>query len=202
MTYTYNSKTYTNYLGNYWDDYKEIYPDAEEIDGTRIWNTPYSINSDNDGYPLVEPWENYFALAENIFDTGASENPYLSIFGTHTGAITPNQTIEISKLYTYPCSGTGGHTEYAKIYNDSWSIETLPWKGYKGDWHSISFNQSFTLVKNKTYNYTLVTGSYPQIHHTDELEVASGTGTITCDKFVDANRRKYNNWIPAIKFFC
>ena len=138
----------------------------------------------------------------SILDTGPSENPYPSIFGTHNGTIKLNQTITVSKLYTYPCEGTGGHTEYAKIYNDSLTVETLPWESYKGDWHNISFNQSFTLVKNKTYNYTIVTGSYPQIHHTDELEVASGTGTITCDKFVDANGRKYNNRIPAIKFFC
>jgi parallel beta-helix repeat protein len=203
ITCIYNGSTHINYLGNYWDDYKEKYPDAEEIDRSGIWNMSYSINSDNDTYPLVEPFENYFAPTENIFDTGSSKNPYPSIFGTHNGTITPNKTITVHELYTYPCPGTGGHTEYAKIYNDSLSVETLPWEGYKGDWHNISFNQSFfTLVKNKTYNYTIVTVSYPQIHHTDELEVASGTGTITCDKFVDANGRKYNNWIPAIKFFC
>jgi parallel beta-helix repeat protein len=59
ITYPYNGNTYTNYLGNYWDDYKEKYPDAEEIDG--IWDTPYSIDSDKDNYPLMEPWDNYFA---------------------------------------------------------------------------------------------------------------------------------------------
>ena len=363
ITYIYNGSTHINYLGNYWDDYKEKYPDAEEIDSTGIWNTSYSIDSENDSYPLIEPFENYFIypklipdkieittkvragetvihyenrsfwkesdfleILENkeefkfttienfneslskygkrgeyatnikvefddarksttlrcdihdaitksddsyratfiwllrplgldfivnnfegsknglswrgtinevstnislefppqesayaawelpngychghvwwtitvyMFDTGPGTYP--SISGTYNGTITPNQTIEVSKLYTYPCIGTGGHTEYAKIYNDSLSVETLPWEGYKGDWHNISFNQSFTLVKNKTYNYTIVTGSYPQIHHTDELEVASGTGTITCDKFVDANGRVYYDWIPAIR---
>ena len=40
ITYTYNNSTYTNYLGNYWSDYKEKYPDAEEIDGSGIWDTP------------------------------------------------------------------------------------------------------------------------------------------------------------------
>ena len=60
ITYTYNNSTYTNYLGNYWSDYKERYPDAEEIYGSGIWDTPYSIDSDNDNYPLIEPFENYF----------------------------------------------------------------------------------------------------------------------------------------------
>jgi parallel beta-helix repeat protein len=60
ITYPYNGNTYTNYLGNYWDDYKEKYPDAEEING--IWDTPYSIDSDMDNYPFMELWGNYFAL--------------------------------------------------------------------------------------------------------------------------------------------
>jgi len=48
--------------GNYWSDYEEKYPDAEEIDSTGIWDTPYEIPGDagdKDSYPLVEPFENY-----------------------------------------------------------------------------------------------------------------------------------------------
>jgi hypothetical protein len=52
------------------------------------------------------------------FDTGTGTYP--SISGTHNGTITPKQTITVNLLYTYPCTGTGGHTEYAKICNDSW----------------------------------------------------------------------------------
>jgi len=85
ITYTYNGSVFEGYLGNYWDDYKERYPDAEEIDECGIWDTPYSIDSDADNHPLVKPWENYFELPENIFDTGVPENPYPSISGTHNG---------------------------------------------------------------------------------------------------------------------
>ena len=134
-----------------------------------------------------------------IFDTGAPSNPYPSIFGTHEGTITPNQTIAISTLYTYPCSDTGGHTEYARIWNSSWVDMEAHWNGYKGDWHNISFEEPFTLQANLTYNYTIRTGSYPKIHHTDRLEVDNAA--ITCTKFVDANGRTYDNWIPAIKLF-
>ena len=132
-----------------------------------------------------------------VFDTG--EGTYPSIMGAHNGTIELNQTITVSTIYTYPCAGTGGHTEYAKISNDSWSIETQPWEGYKGDWHNLSFTGSFKLYANETYDYIIHTGSYPQIHHTAELEVDEGT--ITCDKFVDANGKVYSDWIPAIKFF-
>ena len=40
--------------GNYWSDYKERYPDAEELKGSGIWNTPYVIDENNqDNYPLM-----------------------------------------------------------------------------------------------------------------------------------------------------
>jgi len=43
--------------GNYWSDYKERYPDAQELDGSGIWDTPYVIDENNqDNYPLMESW--------------------------------------------------------------------------------------------------------------------------------------------------
>ena len=54
IAYTYNGNTYTNYLGNYWDNYTDI-----DADNDGSWDTPYPIDSDNDYHPLVEPFENY-----------------------------------------------------------------------------------------------------------------------------------------------
>ena len=134
------------------------------------------------------------------FDTGASVNPYPSISGTHNGTIKPNATIEVSTLYTYPCPGTGGHTEYARIWNDNTGLNvTATWEGYAGDWHNISFNLPFTLIANETYNYTLRTGSYPQIHHNMTLTVPNGE--IACTKFTGANGRVYYDRIPAFRLF-
>jgi parallel beta-helix repeat protein len=43
--------------GNYWSDYEDRYPDAEELDDSGIWDTPYVIDENNqDNYPLIEPW--------------------------------------------------------------------------------------------------------------------------------------------------
>ena len=134
-----------------------------------------------------------------VFDTGAPANPYPSIFGTHNGTITPNQTITASKLYTYPCAGTGGHTEYARIWNESDWNATATWKGYVGDWHNITFDKTVVLLANETYDYIIHTGSYPQIHHTPALPTANSW--INCTKFIDANGKKYTNWIPAIKLY-
>jgi hypothetical protein len=138
-----------------------------------------------------------------VFDTGPSYCPYPSISGTHNGSITPYVTIyNVSRIYTYSCSGTGGHTEYVAFYYDPDRRERITeghWNGYNGDdWHNITFHD-FTMHANKTYYYTIKTGSYPQIHHADELPAEEGMGIINCTSFVDANGRSYNNRIPAIR---
>ena len=134
----------------------------------------------------------------HAFDTNQSQNQYPSISGIHNGTIMPNQTIGVSKLYTYSCAGTGGHTEYARIWNPTLDV-TATWNGYKGDWHNIFFNKTFVLYKNETYNYSIVTGSYPQIHHNRTL--ITENGWINCTQFTDANGKTYNDWIPAIRLF-
>ena len=136
-----------------------------------------------------------------IFDTGASANPYPSIFGTHNGTITPDVNITVNRMYTYPCAGTGGHTEYVRIWNESYEeIEGEGyWSGYQSDYHNITISPTITLVKNHEYNYTIRTGSYPQIIHESNATVTGGN--ITCTEFIDANGKRYNDWIPAIKFF-
>ena len=46
--------------GNYWSDYREKYPDAEEINDTGIWDTPYEGDWFIDHYPLMR--EPYFKV--------------------------------------------------------------------------------------------------------------------------------------------
>ena len=136
---------------------------------------------------------------EKIFDTGPSANPYPSIFGTHDGTITPTYDITVDTMYTYPCTGTGGHTEYIRIYDESGTIAEANWTGYVGDWHNITFAASFTLEHGKEYKYTIRTGSYPQILHAKSKDVTGGK--ITCSEFRDLRGNIYYDWIPAIKLY-
>jgi parallel beta-helix repeat protein len=42
--------------GNYWSNYTDEYPNAKELEGSGIWDTPYVLDENNqDKYPLMEP---------------------------------------------------------------------------------------------------------------------------------------------------
>ena len=170
-------------------------------------NIPYSVGAgiSNAIVYYTNTWGNGISVVyspinetepSTTFDTGSGTYP--SISGMHNGTITPNQTIIATKLYTYPCEGTGGHTEYARIWNSTWNA-TATWNGYVDDWHNISFDKPVVLLPNKTYNYTIRTGSYPQIIHARSKPVTGGL--INCTTFTDANGKNYDDWIPAIRLY-
>ena len=186
ITKTYGTNIIGNHNlgGNFWNDYA-----GEDTNGDGLGDTPYDIpgGTNKDYLPLVAP---------NIFDT--TKGDYPSISGTHNGTIKLKHTITVSKLYTYPCSGTGGHTEHIKIWNATWLGVEAYWDGYQGDWSNISL-QEFTLVAGETYNYTIRTGSYPQIIHEHEYNATGGV--ITCTEFVDVNGKRHEGWIPAIRLY-
>ena len=49
--------------GNYWSDYEDRYPDAEEIDESGIWDHPYIINENNqDNYPIVPEFPTWTSI--------------------------------------------------------------------------------------------------------------------------------------------
>jgi len=175
--------------GNYWSDYRGSDNNEDGFGDTMLpYNSSGGIQNGGDWLPLIKP---------SVFDTGAGTYP--SISGTHNGTITPFYNSNVSKMYTYPCPNTGGHTESVKIWNSTnWNV-TATWNGYVGDWHNLTFNESFVLYQNETYNYTIRTGSYPQIHHTDALPTENGW--INCTAFVDVNGKIYEDWIPAIRLY-
>ncbi len=136
----------------------------------------------------------------DIFDTGFGIYP--SIMGIHKGEIKPSDNINISKLYTYPCPGTGGHTESIGLYENGELIANGTWNAYVGNWHNITLHNisgaSYVmLLEDHKYNYTIITGSYPQIIHARSKDVTGGV--INCTEFIDANGKEYNDWIPAIR---
>lgn len=140
----------------------------------------------------------YRCEARPIFEAGTGTYP--SIPGRYQGSITPNRTIIVQYLSTYPCPGSGGHSEYVKLWNSStgWNV-TATWYGYQGDWQHLAFEEPFILEAYETYNYSISTGSYPQIIHAESWNATGGV--ITCTSFEDANGNVHTDWIPAIRLW-
>nr|AAU83363.1 cell surface glycoprotein [uncultured archaeon GZfos27E7] len=169
---------------------------------SNTWNTSTIGNLWSDyngtGYYVIDENNTDYLPRCLSFDTG--EGTYPSISGTHNGTITPTQTITVNKMYTYPCEGTGGHSEYVAFFNVTTEEEIAngTWDGYAvGNYSYITFGDSFKLKAGVTYKYEIRTGSYPQIHH--RKYVQNSRGNITCSEFTDINGKKYDNWIPAIR---
>ncbi len=162
------------------------------LDGYPDWSTNLSVTAGETSHvhATLTP------TSQIKFDTGSGTYP--SISGTHNGTFTPTQTITASKLYTYPCAGTGGHSEHVILWNVSGTVAEGSWAGYQeAEWSYIHFSEPFKLVSDEKYNFSIRTGSYPQVIHSPTLSTANGT--MTCTEFVDANGNSYSEWLPAIR---
>jgi hypothetical protein len=162
---------------------------AYNLDGVGLNDVLFSISTEM--YAVT-----YNAVSPNLFDTGEPSMPYPSIRGTFTGTLTPLHNLSVHTLHTYPCTGTGGHSEHVEIWGNGIAVNAT-WSGYSGDWQNLTFSEPFaTLAANTTYNITIELGSYPQIIH--EQSVNATGGALACVTYEDVNNIIHNNWIPAM----
>ncbi len=116
IIYSYNGSVYTNYMGNYWDDYT-----GNDSDGDGIGDASYSIFGVNDYYPLMEPFENYInEVSKGIWINGGqyghSNNPTTEqyiVTANHFGGI--NSIIDLVVILA---RADGTYAEYPSTVAD------------------------------------------------------------------------------------
>ena len=181
ITYAYQSNTFTNYMGNYWDGYT-----GEDANGDGIGDSTYD---GKDNYPLIEPFANYFQSAQ-------AQTWYLTSETKPTDAPTANDSpthVGNNLMHKGSRTGTGTHfnlssTEVAWFYADAGAENNLgfgelSWDAYirteQIDGAEVGHNLKVEICKldNATGDVTVIAS------HTEQL-TAVGSGhlwNITCE---------------------
>jgi nitrous oxidase accessory protein NosD len=114
--------------GNYWSDYLSKYPNATEIDGSGLGDTPYVIDDCNqDNYPLMRPVD---------IDSGLLSMLPFSISSFVTDYIPPKISVLSPKSQTY------NETSVSLVFAVD---EAVNWTGY-----SLDGKDNVTITGNTT----------------------------------------------------
>ncbi|MBL7068286.1 MAG: right-handed parallel beta-helix repeat-containing protein [Candidatus Omnitrophica bacterium] len=141
VDYVYNETEYTNYLGNRWSDYWGV-----DTDNDGIGDTPYNLESDNDQYPLMQPFWLYFqppppALEET---TSNAQTTFEVVVSQHmtmtTTSVTGDLEADIELTNVEAVHISSGPFEDEGFFKGDWSA-TIDGSYYTGEWHGVSFDK-------------------------------------------------------------
>ena len=189
ITYTYNGKTYTNYLGNYWSDYT-----GSDADGDGIGDTPYSIDEDRDNYPLMKRFENYIV-------TPVPNQPPIANFTYSPEKPVVNQSVTFDASSSY--DPDGNITNYEWDFGDGNITNTTEEKIKHSYSEAGSYKVTLTVTDDKgatnsTTKIITVMPEKPRVSiSTDKYEYTAGDVMLINITITNPSERK------GVKFlFC
>ncbi|WP_455392226.1 PKD domain-containing protein [[Eubacterium] cellulosolvens] len=176
LAYIFNNTNFTNYLGNYYDDYA-----GTDSNGDGIGDTPYTMSSDTDYFPLVERVENYTLIPTSIkidmMDTNSNITGITvslliqeatlnaSVTGDFNGTVNITN-LELIIINSSSFTGSG-------FFKSNWSA-TIEGKPYYGNLHGMLFQKP---GERKIYLKGTVSGGLSGITDGYFIEAVSGSGT-------------------------
>ena len=147
--------------GNYWSDYEARYPNASELDGSGVWDTPYVIDENNrDNYPLMAP----LVAPLYIFDAGTWEGVSYRV------GVVSNSTVsdfsfnpDEGALLRFDVEGEEGTTGFCNVTIPKDLLYT------EGNWTVLVDGYSVTPTVNEDTNNTYLYFTYNYNKQTIEI---------------------------------
>jgi parallel beta-helix repeat protein len=147
--------------GNYWSNYRTLYPNAAEVDSSAIWNASYVIDANNtDRYPLMGPF--------HTFDVGTWNGTAYSVDTVSNSTITSLSFNATLKTLTFNVTGANGTMGFCRV--------GIPLSFMSGEWTvTVNGTQPQNLNITTYGNYTYVYFTY---HHSTETVQIQSTSAI------------------------
>lgn len=143
--------------GNYWSDYRTVYPNAVEVDSSAVWNASYVIDANNsDRYPLMGPF--------HTFDVGTWNGVEYSVDTVCNSNITNLSFNQPAKILSFNVTGANGMLGFCRV--------TIPLSLMSGEW-TVTVNGATAQNLNVTTygNYTYIYFEYN--HSTETVQIQS-----------------------------
>jgi hypothetical protein len=148
--------------GNYWSDYRTLYPNAIEVDSSGIWNASYYIDPSNiDRYPLMGPF--------HTFGVGTFNGTAYSVDTVSNSTITNVRFNATAKTLTFNVTGANDTTGFCRVAIPLSLMSggmTITWIRH---WSNTTTNLYIDTYGNYTYFYLTY---YPS---TETVQITSTT---------------------------
>ncbi|RLG28349.1 hypothetical protein DRO03_10035, partial [Methanosarcinales archaeon] len=136
VSYRHNGTTFTDYIGNYYDAYRD-----RDLDDNGIWDSPYNINENTSDYhPLREPYREDYILS--IRSISLPNRPYAEQNNTIITAISQNSQRNTDVTVDLMVNSEVLESKHVKLSKTSETTLKFHWTSGKPEIYNISLVSS------------------------------------------------------------